>query len=116
MNLMGFDADTFGNHNFDRGTEHLQRMVDLAEFSYVSSNLRNVEAELDGVAPYRIFHLGKTPVAVIGITNPERRRPWSSPADSARSRSPIPWPQPSALVRKRARRARRCSWSSPTWG
>ena len=71
MNLMGFDADTFGNHNFDRGVEHLQRMIDLADFSYVSANLRNVRAELDGVAPYRIFEFGKTRVAVIGVTNPE---------------------------------------------
>jgi 5'-nucleotidase len=71
MNLMGFDADTFGNHNFDRGIEHLQRMIDLAEFSYVSSNLRNVDDELDGVAPYRIFRLEKVKVAVIGVTNPE---------------------------------------------
>ena len=71
MNLMGFDADTFGNHNFDRGTEHLQRMIDLADFSYASANLRNVETELDGVAPYRIFRVGKTKVAVIGVTNPE---------------------------------------------
>jgi 5'-nucleotidase len=71
MNLMGFDADTFGNHNFDRGTEHLQRMVDLAEFSYVSANLKNVEQELTGVAPYRIFRIGKIKVAVIGVTNPE---------------------------------------------
>jgi 5'-nucleotidase len=71
MNLMGFDADTFGNHNFDRGIEHLQRMIDLADFSYVSANLRNVDAELDGVAPYKIFDVGGTRVAVIGITNPE---------------------------------------------
>ena len=71
MNLMGFDADTFGNHNFDRGTEHLQRMIDLADFSYVSANLRNVEQELSGVAPYRIFRVGKIKVAVVGITNPE---------------------------------------------
>jgi 5'-nucleotidase len=71
MNLMGFDADTFGNHNFDRGIEHLQRMIDLAEFSYVSANLRDEEDELDGVAPYKIFRVGKTRVAVIGITNPE---------------------------------------------
>jgi 5'-nucleotidase len=71
MNLMGFDADTFGNHNFDRGTEHLQRMVDLADFPYVSANLQNVDSELDGVAPYRIFRVGKVKVAVIGITNPD---------------------------------------------
>jgi 5'-nucleotidase len=71
MNLMGFDADTFGNHNFDRGTEHLQRMIDLADFSYLSANLENVDSELTGVAPYRIFTVGKIKVAVIGLTNPD---------------------------------------------
>ena len=30
MRMMGFDADTFGNHNFDRGVAHLQQMVHLA--------------------------------------------------------------------------------------
>ncbi|MEK7326332.1 MAG: bifunctional metallophosphatase/5'-nucleotidase, partial [Chloroflexota bacterium] len=71
MNLMGFDADTFGNHNFDRGTAHLQTMIDLAEFQYVSANLKNVDDNLTGVAPYKIFTVGGVKVAVIGITNPE---------------------------------------------
>ncbi|HWC15340.1 MAG TPA: 5'-nucleotidase C-terminal domain-containing protein [Actinomycetota bacterium] len=69
MNLMGFDADTFGNHNFDRGLGHLQRMVDLAEFDYVSANLKNLEANLTGVAPYALYTVGGLKVAVIGITN-----------------------------------------------
>lgn len=71
MNLMGFSADTFGNHNFDRGTEHLQRMIDIAEFPYVSANLKNVEENLQGVKPYELFDLNGVKVAVIGITNPE---------------------------------------------
>ncbi|MBE0410447.1 MAG: 5'-nucleotidase C-terminal domain-containing protein [Anaerolineales bacterium] len=71
MNLMGFDVDTFGNHNFDRGIDHLQEMIDLADFQYVSANLRNVEDNLTGVKPYEIFEVGGVKVAVIGITNPE---------------------------------------------
>lgn len=71
MNLMGFDADTLGNHNFDRGIAHLQRMIDLAEFEYVSANLENVSANLDGVKPFEIFDVGGVKVAVIGVTNPE---------------------------------------------
>ena len=71
MNLMGFDVDTFGNHNFDRGIAHLQHMIDLAEFSYVSANLKNVDDNLAGVDAYRIFDVGGVAVAVIGITNPE---------------------------------------------
>ncbi len=71
MNLMGFDVDTFGNHNFDRGIAHLQRMIDLAEFQYVSANLKNVVDNLTGVKPFEIFDVGGIKVAVIGITNPE---------------------------------------------
>jgi 5'-nucleotidase len=71
MNLMGFDVDTFGNHNFDRGVAHLQEMIDLANFSYVSANLKNLEGNLTGVAPFKIFLVGGIKVAVIGITNPE---------------------------------------------
>lgn len=81
MRLMGFDADTFGNHNFDRGIAHLQRMIDLASapagvqpgrpFQYVSANLKNVEDNLTGVKPFEIFNVGGAKIAVIGITNPE---------------------------------------------
>jgi 5'-nucleotidase len=71
MNLMGFDVDTFGNHNFDRGTDHLQQMIDLAEFQYVSANLRNLEDNLTGVKRWEMFDIGGVKVAVVGITNPE---------------------------------------------
>lgn len=71
MNLMGFTADTFGNHNFDRGVAHLQQMVDLAQFDYVSSNLKNLDQNLTGVAPWQIYTVGGVRVGVVGITNPE---------------------------------------------
>ena len=81
MRLMGFDADTFGNHNFDRGVGHLQEMIDIASapagdepgepFQYVSGNLRNVENNLTGVKPFEIFDVAGVKVAAIGITNPE---------------------------------------------
>ncbi|MBV9790563.1 MAG: 5'-nucleotidase C-terminal domain-containing protein [Chloroflexi bacterium] len=71
MNAMGFAVDTFGNHNFDRGVAHLQRMIDLADFQYVSANLKNVEDNLSGVKPFEIFDIGGVKVAVIGVTNQE---------------------------------------------
>lgn len=71
MNYAGFDADTFGNHNFDKGLAHLQEQIDLAEFSYVSANLANLEDNLTGVAPFVIEKVGGVKVAVIGVTNPE---------------------------------------------
>ncbi len=71
MNLMGFDVDTFGNHNFDKGITHLQQMIDLANFQYVSANLKNLDDNLLGVKPFEIFDMDGVKVAVIGITNPE---------------------------------------------
>ena len=71
MNLMGFDVDGLGNHNFDKGIDHLQQMIDIADFPYVSANLKNVDDNLDGVEPYQMFDMGGVNVAVIGLTNPE---------------------------------------------
>ena len=79
--MMGIQVGTLGNHNFDRGIDHLQQMIDLAgapagaepgsPFHYVSANLQNRDANLDGVEDYRIFDLGGVKVGVVGVTNPE---------------------------------------------
>ncbi len=71
MNLMGFDVDTFGNHNFDKGIMHLQEMINQANFQYVSANLKNLDDNLMGVKRFEIFDMDGVQVAVIGITNPE---------------------------------------------
>jgi 2',3'-cyclic-nucleotide 2'-phosphodiesterase (5'-nucleotidase family)/predicted AlkP superfamily phosphohydrolase/phosphomutase len=40
MNLMGFDADGLGNHNFDKSADFFRtEIVPLADFSYLSSNI-----------------------------------------------------------------------------
>ncbi len=71
MNMMEVSADTFGNHNFDRGVEHLQRMIDIAEFPFVAANLANLDENLTGVSPYEIFELDGVRIAVVGIVNEE---------------------------------------------
>jgi 2',3'-cyclic-nucleotide 2'-phosphodiesterase (5'-nucleotidase family) len=80
MRLMGFNADTLGNHNFDAGLGRLRDQVALAgsttaagtPFTYVSANLTNLEAEgLGAIKPYTMFEVAGVKVAVIGITNPE---------------------------------------------
>jgi 2',3'-cyclic-nucleotide 2'-phosphodiesterase (5'-nucleotidase family) len=81
MRMMGFDADTFGNHNFDRGIAHLQQMIDLASapagqepghpFPYVVANLGNREENLSGVQDFVILTSGGLKIAVIGVLNPE---------------------------------------------
>lgn len=39
MNMIGYDAMTFGNHEFDRGTETLAPFVEAAQFPFVSANV-----------------------------------------------------------------------------
>ena len=77
--MMGTDVSALGNHNFDRGIDHLQSMINIAKkggepgdpYYYVAANLENVDDNLDGVKPFRIFDVGGVDVAVIGVTNPD---------------------------------------------
>jgi 2',3'-cyclic-nucleotide 2'-phosphodiesterase (5'-nucleotidase family) len=71
QNMLGVTADAFGNHNFDRGVSHLQRMVDIAEFPYVAANLKGLEENLSGVSKRSFVDVAGVRVAVIGITNEE---------------------------------------------
>lgn len=71
MNLMGVQVDTLGNHNFDSGLARLQDQINLANFQYVSANLRNRDNNLAGVKDFEIFNVGGVRIGVVGITNPE---------------------------------------------
>jgi 5'-nucleotidase len=69
QNVLGFDVDTLGNHNFDHGVDGLRKLMGLARFSYVAANIVGPDgAEL--APPYRIFLKNGVKVAVIGIGNP----------------------------------------------
>lgn len=39
MNYIGYDAMTFGNHEFDKGLPTLRTFIDQAEFPFISSNI-----------------------------------------------------------------------------
>lgn len=77
LNFLGLQATTFGNHNFDPGLPGLRKLIDLATYRYVSSNLRNVTTELGAKVqvPYWITEVGtstpKAKVAFLGLTAPE---------------------------------------------
>lgn len=45
MNAMGYDAATFGNHEFNYGLEYLDQVVAGASFPYVNANIYVHEAE-----------------------------------------------------------------------
>ena len=50
MNMMGFDIDGLGNHNFDRGAAYLRNtLIPLATFPFVSANVRTRSGNADRV-------------------------------------------------------------------
>lgn len=76
LGLLGLTATTFANHNFDLGIPGLQKLVPLATYKFVSSNLLNLGKELgDKVqVPYWMTEVGaaapRPKVAILGITSP----------------------------------------------
>ncbi|MBN1615200.1 MAG: 5'-nucleotidase C-terminal domain-containing protein [Deltaproteobacteria bacterium] len=68
LNLIGLDAMTLGNHEFDRGTAVTGRFVSAVRFPIVSSNIDvSGDPNLRGrIAPYVVKSLGDEKVAVIG--------------------------------------------------
>ena len=81
-NLLGIDAMTFGNHEFDRGPEFVNAFVELADFSIISANIdfsKEPQFKQD-IKPYIIKRFGHEKVGVIGITT----------ADTAYTSSPGP--------------------------
>ncbi|GAC1574091.1 MAG: bifunctional UDP-sugar hydrolase/5'-nucleotidase [Polyangiales bacterium] len=77
LNFLQLTADTFGNHDFDRTIAVLKQRMDEAKFTFVSTNMTNVAAELGTkvITPFAITEVGsganKVKVAFLGITNPD---------------------------------------------
>ena len=75
MRLLGFDAMTLGNHEFDNGDQVLADFIDTLNFPVVSANIRISEASpLAGkIVPYVIADVNGQSVGIIGLTTPETR-------------------------------------------
>lgn len=77
--LMKLDAEIVGNHDFDRGTAHLEAMARRASFPFVSANLANVSGAMTCpgapqqrcIRPYVILMRNGLKIAVVGLTTPE---------------------------------------------
>ncbi|HZH55257.1 MAG TPA: metallophosphatase [Sphingobacteriaceae bacterium] len=68
MNKMGYDAATFGNHEFDNGLEHLAKMVDHAQFPFLNSNYDFAGTPMEGKSSaYQIFNKSGIKIGVFGL-------------------------------------------------
>ena len=74
MNMMGFNADALGNHNFDRSQQFFrQEIVPLARFRFLSANLVDRRGRTPRQwAKSRVFTFpGGIKLGLIGFSNPD---------------------------------------------
>jgi 2',3'-cyclic-nucleotide 2'-phosphodiesterase/3'-nucleotidase len=70
LNLLGTDAMTLGNHEFDWGKEFLEECIAGCEFPVLSSNVRQKQTgqPVAGTIPYTILERCGVKIGVLGIT------------------------------------------------
>lgn len=68
MSMMGYDAATMGNHDFDNGLEGFLKALPNAKFPFICSNYDFSNTILDGkTEPYKIFKKGNIKIGVFGL-------------------------------------------------
>jgi len=65
-NMLGFDAATFGNHDFDYGWMQARKFMSTSKYPIVSANIVNGKGELFTGKPYVILEVNGLRVAVLG--------------------------------------------------
>ncbi len=68
MSMMGYDAATMGNHDFDGGIENFAHQLQHANFPIIVSNYDFTDTPMQGKSlPYKVFQRGNIKVGVLGI-------------------------------------------------
>lgn len=70
MNKLGYDVATPGNHEFDYGMDQFNKLVEKADFDYISCNF----VDKDGnpvLKPYVIKEADGVKIAFVGISTPK---------------------------------------------
>jgi len=73
MNLIGFDAMTLGNHEFNRGPDSLAEMLATAQFPIVSGNTRVAGDHplADLVRDQLVIERDGVTIGILGVTTPD---------------------------------------------
>ena len=69
MNIMGYDAATIGNHEFDFGLDNMARIFKMAKFPIVCANYDFSGTVLEGIVkPYTIIKRNGVKIGVFGLS------------------------------------------------
>ncbi|WP_423798355.1 bifunctional metallophosphatase/5'-nucleotidase [Neobacillus sp. SAB-20_R2A] len=80
LNKIGFDIGTLGNHEFDRGTKEMLRLIRGgfnqrseyfigAGFPYLCANVLNAKTNSPIFPPYKIMKVAGVPIGFIGVVS-----------------------------------------------
>ena len=68
MSMMGYDAATMGNHDFDNGVQGFKKVRPVAKFPFLCSNYDFKNTILDGeTEKYKIFNKNGIKVGIFGV-------------------------------------------------
>lgn len=68
MTIMGYDAATMGNHDFDNGVEGFAKQLKHASFPILNANYDFTDTAMEGKSkPYQIFNKNGIKIGVFGI-------------------------------------------------
>ena len=68
MIMLGYDAATMGNHDFDGGIDNFEKQLNHANFPFIVSNYNFENTPLDQkIQKYKIFQKGNIRIGVFGL-------------------------------------------------
>lgn len=68
MSMLGYDAGTLGNHDFDLGIDNFVTQSKFASFPFVNCNYDVRNTSLNKLLqPYKLFHRGGVKIGVLGL-------------------------------------------------
>lgn len=68
MSMMGYDAATMGNHDFDNGLEGFKKVLPNAKFPFLCANYDFEDTILDGLTqPYKVFNKNGVKIGIFGV-------------------------------------------------
>jgi 2',3'-cyclic-nucleotide 2'-phosphodiesterase (5'-nucleotidase family) len=70
MNMMGYDAMTVGNHEFNYGLEYLKKVQGTARFPFLSANILDERTGEPAFPPYKIITRAGLKIGILGLTTP----------------------------------------------